>query len=156
VLGRLPDTNYFRNVKRFPEAQQFSGVLILRFDAPLFFLNTESFKGAIFNAVDKVSPPSKLVILDASSILDIDSGGLHAIEEVHHYLKGRGIEFYVAGLIGPIRDAFQRAGLTETLGFHNHFMYVSDALEYYYKEERERPKHWTNYAIQHNLKNNDQ
>lgn len=152
VLGRLPGTNYFRNVKRFPEAQQFDGILIFRFDAPLFFLNTESFKNAILRAVESASPNCKLVILDASSVLDIDSGGLHAIEEIDEYLDEQGITFYVAGLLGPVRDAFQRAGLFEQLGQQKHFLYVSDAIDYYKTSDQEQDAHWTKRAIQHNLK----
>jgi len=152
VLGRLPNTNYFRNVKRFPEAQQFDGILIFRFDAPLFFLNTESFKNAILRAVDSASPTCKLVVFDASSVLDIDSGGLHAIEEIDEYLNEQGITFYVAGLLGPVRDAFQRAGLFTQLGQQKHFLYVSDAIDYYKTSDQEQDAHWTKRAIQHNLK----
>lgn len=154
ILGKLPDTNHFRNVERFPHAQQEEGVIIIRFDAPLYFLNAENFKSTVFDTVEKYNGRCYLLILDASSILEIDSSGLHAIEEVYHHLEERNIEFYIAGLLGPVRDAFKRYELIEKVGHTNHFMYVSDALEYYQQEENSGQQTlWTDNAIQYNSKN---
>lgn len=153
ILGKLPKTNHFRNVDRFPEAQQEDGVIIIRFDAPLFFLNAEQFKNTVFDTLEKYNDRCYLFILDASSILDIDSSGLHAIEEVYNHFKERNIQFFIAGVLGPVRDAFKRYELIEKVGLTNHFMYVSDALEYYRQEKSGQQALWTNNAIQHNLKN---
>jgi len=153
VLGKLPDSDHFRNVERFPEAKQYKGVIILRFDAPLYFLNIESFKDLIYDTVYAYPGKCKLVILDASSILEIDSSGMDAMEEVSDFLSEQGIRFFIAGLIGPVRDAFKRSELIEKLGLRNHFMYVSDALNYYREEGSRQQTFWTEKAIQHNLKN---
>ena len=153
ILGKLPETNHFRNVDRFPEAQQEDGVIIIRFDAPLFFLNAEQFKSTVFNTLEKYHDRCYLFILDASSILDIDSSGLHAIEEVYNHFNERNIQFFIAGVLGPVRDAFKRYELIEKVGITNHFMYVSDALEYYRQEKSGQQALWTDHAIQHNLKN---
>ena len=153
ILGKLPETNHFRNVDRFPEAQQEDGVIIIRFDAPLFFLNAEQFKNTVFDTLEKYNDRCYLFILDASSILDIDSSGLHAIEEVYNHFKERDIQFFIAGVLGPVRDAFKRYELIEKVGLTNHFMYVSDALEYYRQEKSGQQALWSDNAIQHNLKN---
>jgi len=153
ILGKLPESDHFRNVDRFPEAKQYKGVIILRFDAPLYFLNVESFKDLIFDTVQAYSGECRLVILDASSILEIDSSGMDAMEEVSDYLGEQGIKFFIAGLIGPVRDAFKRSELIEKLGLKNHFMYISDALNFYYESESKQHLIWTDNAIQHNLKN---
>jgi SulP family sulfate permease len=155
ILGQIPESDYYRNVRRFPEANQHEGILIYRFDAPLLFFNAEVFKSRIYSEVEKKGTVYRLVILDTSSILDIDSSGLSAIEEIYHYLKEKDIQLFIAGMLGPVRDAFTRYQLIEKLGIHNHFMQVNDALEFYQQEESGQQPLWTNLAIRHNLKNKD-
>ena len=149
VLGQLDDGQSFRNVERFPEATQFEGVLILRFDSPLFFLNADYFKEKITEAILENEHRIELFILDASSILDIDSSGLEALEEIHHYLSKRNTTFYIVGVLGPVRDRLHLAGLSERIGLYNHFLYIGDALTFYQEEGNAG---WSPQAVQNNLK----
>jgi SulP family sulfate permease len=134
VLGRLPNTPYFRNVERFENAVRVEGMLIMRFDAQLFFGNIEYFKNTVFNLVEEASPPPKVFVLDASCIEDVDSTGVHALEEVIGYLGDQGIQFQISGVIGPVRDVLDKTGLLDKIGEENHFMYLQDA-EAYFKEK---------------------
>jgi SulP family sulfate permease len=153
ILGRLPGTPHFRNIERFPEAQQFDGIIIVRFDSPLFFLNVEQFKDSIEHIIEQHDDEVKLVILDASSILDIDSSGLDGIKDIHKFLVDNGIQLFISGMLGQVRDTFQRSGLMEKIGAKKHFMYINDALYFYQSEEDEKHAIWTDHAIQYNLKN---
>jgi SulP family sulfate permease len=150
VLGRLDDGQTFRNVERFPEATQFEGVLILRFDAPLFFMNADYFKETVMDTIREDEHRIELFVLDASSILDIDSSGLEALEEIHRYLQNRGTTFYIAGMLGPVRDRLHQAELTERIGLYNHFLYIGDALDFYGEEGQAG---WSPQAVQNNYKN---
>ena len=147
VLGQLDDGQSYRNVERFPEATRFEGVLILRFDAPLFFLNADYFKEQIVSCIREDETRIELFILDASSILDIDSSGLEALEEIHHYLRNRGTTFYIVGVLGPVRDRLHVAGLSERIGLYNHFLYIGDALAFYQAEGNDG---WSPKAVQNN------
>lgn len=153
ILGQLPETSTYRSIERFREAHQEDGVLILRFDAMLYFGNADFFRETIENLVEEKGPPVRLLILDCSSIHDIDSTGVHALEEVMQFLDTRDIRFYLSGVIGPVRDRFYKYGLMEKIGPHNQFLKIADALQYYHAEERETAaKGWTDRALQTNLK----
>lgn len=150
VLGRIPRTNYFRNVNRFPEAMQVPGALILRFDASLYFPNADFFKKKIRKFVQDKGEGLEVLILDASSILTVDSTGMHAMEEVLYYLKSNNIDFYISGAMGVVRDRFTKAGLMRQIGAENQFMIINDAVSAYMTRDDDSVNIWTELAIQAN------
>jgi SulP family sulfate permease len=152
VLGKIPNTYHYRNTTRFPEAIQHDDILILRFDAPLFFGNANYFKDTIRSMVGDQDDKPRLVILDASSISDVDSTGLNAVEELNTHLEEQGVEFYLSGAIGPVRDLLHQAGIMEQIGEKNQFMYVNDAVRYFKQHEDNEDIEWTSNAIQTNVK----
>lgn len=152
VLGQLPGSNHFRNIDRFENAIQFDGVRIFRFDAQLFFCNVDYFKSSVMDLISDPEHPVDLFILDASSILDIDSSGLHALDEVIDYLHNAKIKFQMSGVIGPVRDQLFKTGLIDKIGKENHFMYIQDAINaYHHSEAVEDSDFWTANAIQTNI-----
>lgn len=152
ILGRIPNTYHYRNTTRFPEAVQHENMLILRFDAPLFFGNSNYFKDTIKSLLADREEMPKLLILDASSMSDIDSTGLGAIEEINTFLQENKVQFYLSGAIGPVRDLLHRAGIIQKIGERNHFMYVNDAVRYFKQHEHDNDIEWTKNAIQANIK----
>lgn len=152
ILGQLPNSRRYRNVERYPKAIQEEEILIMRFDAQLYFANVDYFKEAIFSFVKAKGPNLKLFILDCASIHDIDSSGLNAIKEVYQTLKDKDVEFYLSGMIGPARDLLYETGMTEMLGARNHFMYIHDAMLYYDSLGEHQIKGWTKDALQNNVK----
>ena len=147
ILGRIPGTRHFRNIDRFEHAQQQKDILIMRFDAQLYFGNANYFREFIENSVEQNLPHLKLLILDASSIHDVDSSGIHTFHEVLQYLKSKGVMFYISGVIGPVRDLLYQNGLSEIIGSENQFMYIHDAVVHYNDVEVT----WTPNALQTNI-----
>lgn len=133
ILGRLPKTNYYRSIKRFEDALRVYGMIIMRFDAQLFFGNVEYFKTSVYDLVDEAQEPIKVFVLDASCMEGIDSSGIQALDEIVDYLKDKGILFQISGAIGPVRDILKNTGLFEKIGAEHHFMYLQDAEEYFKK-----------------------
>ncbi len=126
LLGRLPNTNIFRNVDNYPEAEQIEGLVILRIDASYYFANTEFLKDKLYEIVENCDHPLKAIILDASSINDLDSSANKALHEIARDYKRRHIELYIAGLKAPIREVMKRSKLYEVLGA-DHFFFTIDA-----------------------------
>ncbi|MEL7221330.1 MAG: SulP family inorganic anion transporter, partial [Bacteroidota bacterium] len=153
ILGELPESGAFRDIERFPSAIQYPGVLIVRFDAPLFFLNATYFKEVITQAILTQEDTLELLILDASSILDIDSGGLDALEEINELLKRQQIKMYLTGVLGPVRDRIHLLGLEMITGEKNHFLTIKDALRYYH-DETDELTNWSADALQYFEKRN--
>jgi len=131
VLGQIPDTRFYRNVSRFPDAEEVEGAVILRFDAQLFFGNAQYFKDAVEELVKERPDEIEVLILNALSITDIDSSGLYALEDIHHFLEAREIDFFITGARGPIRDIFHKAGFMEKIGKENQFMDMQQAVAYF-------------------------
>ncbi len=150
VLGKIPGTNYFRNVERFPDALQNKEILILRFDSPLYFPNADLFKKRIYRFVKQREGEMEVLILDASSILTVDSTGMHAMEEVLHFLKNKEIDFYISGALGLVRDRFTKAGLMRQIGPENQFMNIQDAVEAFDYRDDDSIDIWTPLAVQSN------
>ncbi len=157
VLGQLPNTNYFRNVDRFPDAIQIPDCLIIRFDSQLFFANSLYFKEFFEELVNNHGTPSlKGIILDGSNINDIDSSGLKGLENTKDFLAREGIVFYLAGVIGPVRDRLHKADLIDKIGKENQFMYVQDALDFHLKRDLAKHKKWAESAIQTNVEEEEE
>jgi SulP family sulfate permease len=100
----------------------------MRFDAPLFFGNANFFRETLEQCMDEKGDALGNVILDASSIYDIDSSGLTILDEILIQLRDADIRFMIAGAIGPLRDRLFRAGMMDQIGAANQFMHVHDAM----------------------------
>lgn len=134
VLGRLPNSPNYRNITRFEQARMQSGLLILRFDAPLYFGNASFFQDILTGMVEEQKDCLHAIVLDASGISDLDSTGVRAFEQVLDSLRQLGIQIYVAGVIGPVRDALQRHQLIEKIGGSDClFFSVHEAVEAFNK-----------------------
>lgn len=131
VLGRIPGTQHFRNLDRFPEAEDRPDVLALRFDAQLFFANADYFREQVRKWEKRKGEALKLLVISGESIASIDSTASQALLEMVEALRERGIEVYFAAFVGPARDALYRAGMTEKLGENNFFVHVHEALAAY-------------------------
>jgi SulP family sulfate permease len=130
VLGQLPETRYFRNITRFEHAIQYPDKLILRFDAQLYFGNAEFFRETIERLSADKGPALKYVILDAASISDIDSTGVHTLHEVVSFLRGRDITFVMTSIIGPVRDVLIQTGLLSEIGEAQIYLNVYEAISH--------------------------
>ena len=151
ILGRMPDSAKYRNISRFPKATQWDDIVIMRFDAQLYFANAEFFRETIETITERKNGDLKLIILDCSSIHDVDSSGVQVLKEVIDYLNERGIKFYFSGVIGPVRDMFAKTDLMETIGFENQFLRIHDAVVYYKSSNIGSSINWSPDAIQTNV-----
>jgi sulfate permease, SulP family len=116
VLGCLPDSTVYRNVDRFPEARTRPGLAVLRFDAPIYFVNVEFFRDRI-RKVERTTPGGlRALVLDASAINDVDASGAVALSELVDDYAARGIHLQLAQVKGPVLDMLRRCGLYDRLG----------------------------------------
>jgi SulP family sulfate permease len=130
VLGKVPGSTYYRNLERFTEVEDRDDLLIIRFDAQLYFANTNFFKDTLEELSAKKGEALKYIIINAESINNLDSSAAHAVEEVVEDYKRLGITILFTGVKGPVRDAMSRAHLTEKIGEQNFFLSIQDAVDY--------------------------
>jgi SulP family sulfate permease len=150
-LGRVPDTQYYRNVERFDEVIQRDDVLIMRFDAPLFFANSSYFQDHLNKLVQEKGKNLKLIVLNAEAISRIDSSAIHMLSDVIKYYREQGITIYFAAVIGPVRDIFYQSGLIHEIGAENLFVHVHDAVARFDQVDTRELDRLNKVAIQTNV-----
>ena len=127
-LGRIGSTNYFQNIERFPdEVTVREDLIILKFDAQLFFGNIEFFKQVVFDVVEKKSKKIKGFIINARSINYIDSTAAEELVLIIKKLQKKDIRVMVVGAIDPSRDIIINSKLIDVLKKQNLFVTSGDA-----------------------------
>lgn len=131
ILAKVSGTNYYKNISRFEtDANIDDNILILRFDAQLFFGNRDYFRKIVFEEIEK-KPNLKGFILVARGITYVDSSGLSTLSAMIKSFQQKGILFMVAGAIGPTRDLLQKSKLTDLIQEINMFAKTADAVDYF-------------------------
>ncbi|CAH2075712.1 unnamed protein product, partial [Thlaspi arvense] len=101
ILGRVPRTNVYRNIQQYPEATKVPGILIVRVDSAIYFSNSNYVRERILrwlsdeeDLVKKACQPKiQFLIIEMSPIADIDTTGIHALQELHNNLRKRDLQF---------------------------------------------------------------
>jgi len=128
ILGKLPNSTHFRNLERNPGTKSPEGALIFRYDSDLFFGNSDHFYQTILSEIQNY-PELKYLILNCTAMNRPDSTSLHMIDQLIDHCKENKIELRFTDVIGPIRDKFQRIGITEKIGIENIYWSVEDACK---------------------------
>jgi len=128
VMGRLPDTETYRNLKRNPEAMTRSHVVVLRMDANLSFANVSTFQDLVLD-LDVNDPALEAIVIDMYPVNQIDSTATHTLRDVIETCRRGGVRLYLAGVKGPVKDVLDAAGLSDDLGEERFFLEVHDAVE---------------------------
>jgi sulfate permease, SulP family len=108
-MGWLQHERVFRNVLRYPHAQQVPGVAILRVDASLYFANMAFLENLLRNTALE-QPDIRAIVLDFSGVNDMDAVAVETLEVLMHEFDAQGIRIHVAAMKGPVRDITGRAG----------------------------------------------
>jgi sulfate permease, SulP family len=129
VLGRIPGTTSYRNLERHPEAKTIPGLLLLRIDSQFFFGNVSFLKDTLVALEKEMDEPLQAVIIDASSINQLDSSAELALHRILEDYQERGIELYFAKAKGPVLDVMRASKFFQDLG-EEYFTYrVHQAVE---------------------------
>lgn len=126
-IGYLEQRDVFRNLKRFPEANTFPEVLILRIDASLYFANMAFFENLVRRKIVD-EPDVKWIVIDLSGVNDIDAVAIDALETMMKDYQERGIHFVFAGMKGPVRDLVDKAGWNAKYGQRINYFSIKHAL----------------------------
>jgi MFS superfamily sulfate permease-like transporter len=116
VLGRVQGVKGYHDISRHPDAALIPGLIIFRWDAPLFFANAGMFRSRLLAAIVASPTPVREVIVAAEPITDIDTTAADMLCQLADELRGRGIEIAFAELKGPAKDELKRYGLFDRFG----------------------------------------
>lgn len=113
VLGRVPGLAGMHDIEDYPDAETIPGLLVYRYDSPLFFANAEDFRRRSLAAADAHAEGLRWFVLNAEAIVEADSTALAVLEEVRAELGRRGVTFALAHVKQELRGDLERFGLLD-------------------------------------------
>ena len=134
ILGRVDGLKGYHDVTRYPEARQVEGLILFRWDAPLFFANAELFREQVEAAVAAAATPTRWVVVAAEPVTEIDMTAADMLAELIESLDSHGVSLRFAELKDPTKDLLKRYGQFEALGAHAFFPTVGSAVDGYLAE----------------------
>ena len=126
ILGRVPSIGGWHSVGRYPEAERIDDVVVLRWEAPLFFANAGIFRELIREIVHRDRP--RWIVLQCEAVTDIDVTAADMLEDLDIELNDQGINLAFVELRGRLQDLLHRYGLFATLDRTHVFPSIETAL----------------------------
>ena len=116
IEGLVPDLAGMHDVDDYPEATTIPGLVVYRYDSPLFFANAENFRQRALAAVDGQPEPVRWFVLNTEANVEVDSTALEAVDDVRREMERRGIVFAMARVKRDLLDALEAFGLAQSIG----------------------------------------
>jgi high affinity sulfate transporter 1 len=137
VLGFVPGMAGMHDIDDYPEAEQEPGLVVYRYDAPLFFANSNDFYSQVMEVAD--TPGCRWLMLNVEANVEVDSTGLDALVQTHDDLAARGIRLVLARVKNDLRIRMERYGVVEIIGEENLYPTLPTAVAAYREWAAEHP-----------------
>ena len=131
VLGFAPGVAGMHDVDDYPEATQVPGLVVYRYDSPLFFADADNFRRRALEAVDQGAGPARWLVLNAEANIEIDSTAVEALEDLRSDLERRGVTLALARVKYEVHQSLQKAGFLDRLGPDRVFATLPTAVAAY-------------------------
>jgi len=127
VVGRIPDTEHYRNAKRH-SVETWHHLLLLRIDESINFANTNFIEGFIASELIQ-QPDVKHIILIFTSVSDVDTTALEALESLNHALQASQVTLHLSEVKGPVLDKLERTDFLKQLKPGKVFFRTEEAVK---------------------------
>jgi high affinity sulfate transporter 1 len=128
VLGRVENLKGYHDIERYPEAKLVPGLVMLRWDAPLFFANAEFFHARALEAVENAPTRARWLLVAAEPVTSVDVTAADALVELDDDLRGRGVMLRFAEMKDPVKDKLKRFGIFDRFQY---FATLGEAVKKY-------------------------
>lgn len=142
VLGRVEGIKGYHDITRYPDARLIPGLVLLRWDAPLFFANAEHFYNRVLDAAVSSPTPVSWIVVAAEPVTSVDVTAADMLTELDDKLNASGIELAFAEMKDPVKDKLRRFGIFERFGEKSFFATVGEAVNAYLAAH---PVEWTDW-----------
>ena len=133
VLGRVDSVKGYHDITRYPDARVIPGLVLFRWDAPLFFANAELFRDHVLDAVAASPTPVRWLVVSAEPVTSVDITAADMLQELDDTLHAANIDLCFAEMKDPVKDKLKRFGLLSRLGENRFFATVGQAVGGYLK-----------------------
>jgi high affinity sulfate transporter 1 len=131
VLGRVAHVKGYHDISRYPQAGRIPGLVLFRWDAPLFFANAELFRDRVLGAVASSPTPVSWVVVAAEPVTSVDVTAADVVAELDDGLRAEGIELCFAEMKDPVKDKLKRFGLFARFGAETFYATLGEAVKAY-------------------------
>jgi len=131
VLGRADGVRGYHDITRYPDARRIPGLVLFRWDAPLFFANAELFQDRALDAVAASPTPVRWLVVAAEPVTSVDVTAVDMLAELDETLRAAGIQMCFAEMKDPVKDKLKRFGLFARLGAETFFPTIGAAVKDY-------------------------
>jgi MFS superfamily sulfate permease-like transporter len=142
VLGRADGVKGYHDLAYYPDARQVPGLVLYRFDAPLFFANADAFRERVRRRIDEAPGPVRWVVIAAEPITDVDTTAAAVLDELEAELATKGITLAFAELKDPVRQRLRRFGALADVPDERIFPTVGTAVTGYLRATGQRWTDW--------------
>lgn len=133
ILGRAKGVEGYHDITRYPDAEQIPGLVLFRWDAPLFFANAEFFKERVLEAAAVSPTPVRWLVVTAEPVTSVDVTAADVLADLDNTLHDMGIELSFAEMKDPVKDKLKRFDLFAKIGEHRFFPTIEAAVSTYLK-----------------------
>lgn len=142
VLGRVDGVKGYHDITRYPDARLVPGLVLFRWDAPLFFANAELFRERVLQAVAAAPQPVRWLVVGAEPVTSVDVTAADILEELDQSLQEAGIDLCFAEMKDPVKDKLKRFGLFARLGEPRFFATLGEAVGRYVTAHQVQWRDW--------------
>jgi sulfate transporter 4 len=137
-LGRLPGSTVYRNIKQYPSAERYDGIVMVRIDAPIYFANTDNVRSKLQKyerlAEEELAARNagevNFIILELSPVTHVDSSALHILHDMTKTYKERGIQMLFSNPSVKVMESFVKSKLADEVGREHIFVSIHDAVNW--------------------------
>lgn len=134
ILGRVPGLDGYHDITRHPNAQQIPGLLIVRWDAPLFFANANLFRQKVRDVLAAMEQKPHWILVTAEPVTDVDITAGEMLADLDLELNAAGVHLVFAELKDPVKEKMVRYGLLETIDSGHFYPTIETAVTAYWAE----------------------
>jgi SulP family sulfate permease len=139
ILGLVPGLAGMHDVDDYPQARTVPGLVVYRYDSPLFFANAEDFRRRALAVVDQHEGPVAWFVLNTEANVEVDITGLDAVEALRRELERRGIVFALARVKQDLMVFLEAFGLAASIGEEHIFPTLPTAVAAYNQWRKQHP-----------------
>jgi high affinity sulfate transporter 1 len=139
VLGRVDRLKGYHDMERYPQARRIPGLVLFRWDAPLFFANAELFCDRVEAAVAASPTRVRWIVVAAEPVTSVDVTAADSLEELDDRLRAKGVDLRFAEMKDPVKDKLKRFGLFQRFDAGTFYPTIGEAVRAYLEEN---PVNW--------------
>jgi high affinity sulfate transporter 1 len=131
VLGRVDGVRGYHDSSRYPQARRIPGLVLFRWDAPLFFANAELFQNCVVDAVASSPTPVRWVVVTAEPVTSVDVTAADVLTELNDTLAAADVQLRFAEMKDPVKDKLKKFGVLARFGEPTFYATIAEAVEAY-------------------------